>query len=49
LPIFGKLSDEEAIEKAKEIFPDKMIVSVMSNEPARDTGIINCLTWNIKK
>ena len=49
LPIFGKDTDKEAIEKSKEIFPEKKVITVRSNEPAKDTGIINCLTWNIKK
>ncbi|WP_332914647.1 agmatine deiminase family protein [Algoriphagus boritolerans] len=49
LPIFGKGTDKSAIEKSKEIFHDKQIITVRSNEPAKHTGIINCLTWNIKK
>jgi agmatine deiminase len=49
LPVFGKETDNEAIEKAIEIFSDKKIITIRSNEPAKDTGIINCLTWNIKK
>jgi agmatine deiminase len=49
LPIFDKKTNNQAIEKAKEIFPNKDIITVTSNQPAKDTGIINCLTWNIKK
>jgi agmatine deiminase len=49
LPIFGKETDNEAIDRAKEIFPDKKIITVKSNEPAKDTGVINCLTWNVKR
>jgi len=49
LPIFGKESDEKAIERSKEIFPGKQLITLHSNEPAKHTGIINCLTWNIKK
>ncbi|AFL83159.1 peptidylarginine deiminase-like enzyme [Belliella baltica DSM 15883] len=49
LPIFNKVTDDEAIEKAKEIFPEKQLITILSNEPAQDTGIINCLTWNIKR
>lgn len=48
LPTFGLLSDNEAILKATEVFPDKKIVPVLSNEPAIHNGLINCLTWNIK-
>lgn len=47
LPIFGKEMDNHAIEKAKEIFPNKDIITVTSNQPAKETGITNCLTWNI--
>ena len=50
LPVFGKEStDNEAIEKSKVIFPNKEIIAVRSNEPAKHNGIINCLTWNVKK
>jgi agmatine deiminase len=49
LPIFGLSTDEDAIKKAKEIFPLKKIIPVKSNEPAKDNGLLNCLTWNIKK
>ncbi|WP_161889564.1 agmatine deiminase family protein [Pontibacter russatus] len=49
LPIFGLLTDDEAVRRAKETFPGKKIVPVKSNEPARDNGIINCLTWNIRR
>ncbi|MCK4661504.1 MAG: agmatine deiminase family protein [Bacteroidales bacterium] len=49
LPIFGIKTDKLAIEKVKEIFPNKEIIQIISNEPAKNNGIINCLTWNIKK
>lgn len=49
LPIFGKSTDKDAVEKSKEIFPDKQIITVKSNEPAKHSGILNCLTWNIKR
>lgn len=49
LPIFGKERDDEAIERSKKIFPAKEVIAVRSKEPAKDTGIINCLTWNIFK
>lgn len=49
LPIFGKETDNKAIEISKEIFPNKKIIPIKSNQPAKDTGVINCLTWNIKK
>lgn len=48
LPIFGFGTDKNAIEKATSIFSDKKVIPVRSNEPAKDTGVLNCLTWNIK-
>ena len=49
LPTFGIPTDELAIEKAIEIFAGKELITVRSNEPARNNGILNCLTWNIKR
>ncbi|MGB4774633.1 MAG: agmatine deiminase family protein [Daejeonella sp.] len=49
LPIFGLKTDDEAIKQAQKVFPNQKIIPVKSNEPAKDTGITNCLTWNIKK
>ena len=49
LPIFNIETDKIAIKRAFEIFPDKTIIPVFSNDPAKDNGIINCLTWNIMK
>lgn len=49
LPVFGLKTDKLAIERAREIFPEKIIIPVKSNEPAKHNGVINCLTWNIKK
>lgn len=48
LPIYGFTTDIEAISKAEEVFPNKKVIPVMSNEPAKHNGIINCVTWNIK-
>lgn len=49
LPVFGFDTDQDSFEAATEIFSDKKIITIRSNEPAKDTGIINCLTWNIRK
>lgn len=49
LPIFDQKSDELAISRIRELFPLKKIVPIVGIEPAKDTGVINCLTWNIKK
>ena len=47
LPVYGFDTDEQAIDRAQEIFPTKKIIPVLSNEPAKHNGIINCVTWNI--
>lgn len=49
LPIFNQKSDQLAIDRIKEFFPLKKIIPIVGTEPAKNTGIINCLTWNIKK
>lgn len=49
LPVFDFDSDDLAIEAANKIFKGRKIITIKSNEPAKDTGIINCLTWNIRK
>lgn len=50
LPIFdNKTENEIAKKKAKEIFPKNNLITVVSTKPAKNTGIINCMTWNIKR
>jgi agmatine deiminase len=49
LPVFHLDTDEAAIRQAKQHFPDKQVVPVYSREPAKHTGVLNCLTWNIRK
>lgn len=49
LPIFGLEMDKMAIERSKDIFPNKEIITVKSNELAKGTGLLNCITWNIKR
>jgi len=49
LPIFNQKSDQLAIAKIEELFPSKKVIPILGSEPAKDTGIINCLTWNIWK
>lgn len=48
LPIFEKDTDNDAIERSKELFPNKKIITINSNQLAKQTGLINCLSWNIK-
>ncbi len=49
LTVVGFDTDQKAIDKAREIFSQKTIVPIKCNEPAKETGILNCLTWNIRK
>ncbi|MEB2777629.1 agmatine deiminase family protein [Algoriphagus sp. D3-2-R+10] len=49
LPTFNQESDQLAIDRIKELFPLKKIIPILGTQPAKDTGVINCLTWNIRK
>lgn len=44
LPVFGVDTDNEAINKAKNIF-DKTIIPVNINEIAEYGGLLNCISW----
>ena len=44
LPVFGVDTDNEAINKAKNIF-DKTIIPVNINEIAEKGGLLNCISW----
>lgn len=48
LPIFNQKEDQQAITLIEELFPTKKVIPILGTEPSKDTGIINCLTWNIK-
>lgn len=49
LPVFKLDTDEAAIQQIKQHFPNKQVVPVDSREPAKLTGVLNCLTWSIRK
>lgn len=48
LPIFGLREDDLAIKKMEELFSASTIVPIMSNEIAKQGGVLNCISWNIK-
>ena len=48
LPIFGLEEDDLAIQKMEEVFSSSTIVPIMSNEIAKQGGVLNCISWNIK-
>ncbi len=49
IPTFGIKQDEEAVKQLETLFAGQKIVTIDSNEIANDGGILNCITWNIKK
>lgn len=49
LPTFGIEEDERVVKQFENIFKGHRIKTVDSNAIANDGGILNCITWNIKK
>lgn len=49
IPTFNLKEDEIVMRQFEELFRSQRIVTVESNEIAKDGGILNCITWNIKK
>lgn len=41
--------DKEAIETIKKVFPDRIIELINVNEIAKYGGLLNCISWTIKK
>lgn len=41
--------DKEAFELFRKIYPDKVIETININEIAKYGGLLNCITWTIKK
>ena len=48
VPVFGIKEDDIAVRKLEEIFKGKKIETINSNEVAKNGGVLNCITWNIK-
>jgi len=49
IPIFNMMEDEIAVKSFENNFNDYTIRTLESNEIAYDGGVLNCITWNIKK
>ena len=49
VPTFGLKEDEQAIRQIEDLFPEQNVATVDSNEIANKGGVLNCITWNIKK
>jgi agmatine deiminase len=49
VPVFDMVEDEIVVKQFEKIFSNDKIVTVLSNEIALQGGILNSITWNIKK
>ncbi|GGG14633.1 agmatine deiminase family protein [Pontibacter amylolyticus] len=47
-PQFAIPQDKEALKEAERIFKDCQVIPVPSGELAKDGGVLNCATWNVK-
>lgn len=48
LPVFDLPEDEQALSLFEELFSGYSIIPVKSNSIAKEGGILNCISWNIK-
>jgi agmatine deiminase len=49
VPTFGLKEDDAVVGQFEQLFTGSTIATVESNEIAEQGGILNCITWNIKK
>jgi agmatine deiminase len=49
LPVFGFREDDSAFIKITECFPDCKVETININRIAEKGGVMNCITWNLKK
>lgn len=49
VPTFGIKEDDDVVKQFEENFKGQSIVTVNSKEIANEGGILNCISWNIKK
>jgi agmatine deiminase len=49
LPFFDLAEDELVRKEMLKLYPDCRILPVEANEIAQDGGVLNCITWNIKR
>ena len=47
VPIFNLYTDDKAIKRFEKFFPHKKVIPVVSNEIAKDGGVLNCISWNV--
>lgn len=49
VPVFNFKEDEEALRIIEACFPDQNVIRLESNELAEHGGILNCISWNIRR
>lgn len=49
IPTFNLKEDDIVVKKFESMFSRQKIATIESNEIANKGGILNCITWNIKK
>jgi agmatine deiminase len=49
MPTFKSKFDDKAYRVLEEVFKGQTIATIDGNEVAKEGGILNCITWNIKK
>ena len=49
LPVFGIKEDAEVVKQFEELFKGQTVATIDGTEIANEGGILNCITWNIKK
>lgn len=49
VPTFGLQDDDKVLGMFEKIFAGQSVKSIESNEIANEGGVLNCITWNIKK
>lgn len=48
LPLYNLKEDEKCIQLFEQLFPSKIIKGVNCYELAKQGGVLNCISWNIK-
>lgn len=49
VPTFEMKEDEAAVKVFEEVLKGKTIITLDSNEIAKEGGVLNCISWNIMK
>ena len=47
IPAFGLRQDATALNLFEQLFPENTIIPIISNEIAKEDGVLNCISWNI--